>query len=439
MNNDITNFLTSAAYNSLNFFIFIALYFWVILYQFRLNTPSAYYISSIVDVIFCIYLIIFTRNTLITKEDSIIGFLCIFIVFGFIIVRLVAAYIFPVSFMKMGQERKNQGCKYDEMPKHIIDSVFRCKTLYLYSTILILLLFYMVLFWGDKINDNTDFMNTQSILNFDSKVYITYFIIIANIVLSTLHVHYVSKFYKEVNRTTMCPPSPEENIWNEFDVDVNKLIDKPEFKQILIKAGISTSSGTQDETVEYIFPRYDKDEDGYLNYEEYKDFYKDYFGIPVGSSSNIATVPNIEKQKTIATRHYTHLWNKYKQLTKIYYTVQPDPNQPATQVEADLDLFREEKFSKLLRELQLANDKYSTRSFLKHYGNRRILNPVDSTEGDYTMGVTEFYNFYDKYVDKLNYNTTNSTNPLDASGNEIIFDESDGAINDFTALFKKED
>ena len=402
MNKDITFFLTSAAYNSLNFFIFVALYFWVILYQFRLNTPSAYYISSIVDLIFCIYLIIFTRNTLITKEDSIIGFICIFIVFGFIIVRLVAAYIFPVSFMKMGQERKNLGCKYDEMPKHIIDSVFRCKTLYLYSTILILLLFYMVLFWGDKINDNTDFNINESILSFDSKVYITYFIIIANIILSTLHIHYVSKFYKEVNRTTMCPPKEEENIWNEFDVDTNKLIDKTEFKQILVKAGID------DDAVDYIFPRYDKDEDSYLNYEEYKEFYRDYFGIPIGSSTNISKVPNIDKQKKVATRHYTHLWNKYKQLTKTYILIPDDPNNitgPSTQQEVELDLFVEKEFSKLLRELQLANDKYSTRAFLKQYGNRRILNRVDSTEGDYTMNNTEFYNFYDKYVDKLDYDT----------------------------------
>lgn len=408
MNNDITNFLTSAAYNSLNFFIFVALYFWVILYQFRLNTPSAYYISSIVDVIFSIYLIIFTRNTLITKEDSIIGFITIFIVFGFIIVRLVCAYIFPVAFMKMGQERKNLGCKYDEMPKHIIDSVFRCRTLYLYSTVMILLLFYMVLFWGDKINDNTDFMNNQSILSFDSKVYITYFIIIANIILSTLHVHYASKFYKEVNRTTMCPPSPEESIWNEFDADTNRLIDKSEFKQILIKAGISTSAGTQDETVDYILPRYDKDEDGYLNYEEYKEFYRDYFGIPVGTTPNIATVPNIEKQKTVATRHFNHLWSKYMYEYKTYILVPEDPsdpNSPTTQEEQKLELIKEEEFSKLLRELQLANDKYSTRAFLNQYGNRRKFYQADTTEGDYTMSFTEFYNFYDKYVDKLNYYT----------------------------------
>ena len=93
---------------------------------------------------------------------------------------------------------------------------------------------------------------------------------------------------------------------------------------------------------------------------------------------------------------------------KTYILIPDDPNNitgPSTQQEVELDLFVEKEFSKLLRELQLANDKYSTRAFLKQYGNRRILNRVDSTEGDYTMNNTEFYNFYDKYVDKLDYDT----------------------------------
>lgn len=391
---DIKTFIISPAYNSLNFFIFVALYFWAILYQFRLNTTSAYYISSIIDVIFSVYLLLFIRNSLIDK-DTLISFLCVFVVFGFIIIRLICSYIFPQAFLKMGQDRKNLGCKYEEMPKHILDSVFKCKTLYLYSTVIILLLLYMVLFWGDKINDQGDFEITSNIFSFNKKVYITYLIIIGNIIISTLHMHYVSKYYKQVYRTTMCPPKEEELIWNEFDINADKLIDKDEFKQILIKAGVTLSPdiGTTNPTVDYIFPRYDRDEDGYLNYEEYKSFYKDHFGLTNNEAVPI-TVPNIEREKKIALRHYIALWEKYK-TSQTYYLNNPNGS--------EVKLIVEEDFSKLLRELQLASDKYSTRSYLKQYGSKYRLSADDNTDGDYCLSNAELGAFFDENVSKLYY------------------------------------
>lgn len=393
---DITTFIISPAYNSLNFFIFIALYFWAIYYQFRLNTTAAYYISSIIDIVFSIYLLLFIRNSLIDK-DTLLSFLCVFVVFGFIIIRLICAYIFPQSFLKMGNDRKKLGCKYDEMPKHILDSVFKCKTLYLYSTVLILLLLYMVLFWGDKINDQSEFEITTNIFAFDRKVYITYVIIIANIILSTLHMHYVSKYYKEVNRTTMCPPREDESIWNEFDVNNDMLIDKDEFKQILIKAGIALSgdTGNSNPTVDYIFPRYDRDEDGYLNFEEYKSFYRDYFGITSNGSTNFHNVPNIDREKKIAVRHYQKLWNKYKTKQNVYVDNITSSN---------IKLITEEDFLKLLRDLQLGYDKDTTRAYIKLYGSRRKLSSDDNTDGEYTLSVSEFGNFFDENVSKLYYN-----------------------------------
>ena len=46
----------------LNFLIFAIVYIYVILYQYQLHTPAAYYISMFFDIIFCIYLVNFTNS-----------------------------------------------------------------------------------------------------------------------------------------------------------------------------------------------------------------------------------------------------------------------------------------------------------------------------------------------------------------------------------------
>ena len=86
------------AYNFLNFLIFTVIYIYIILYQFQLHTPAAYYISMFFDIIFCIYLVNFT-NSYLYSYDTLLTNLTLLVIFGFIVLRLISTIVFPYYFL----------------------------------------------------------------------------------------------------------------------------------------------------------------------------------------------------------------------------------------------------------------------------------------------------------------------------------------------------
>lgn len=139
-------------YNVLNFIIFAVLYAFSLTYQFLFNNPTSYFISLGVDIIFSIYLIIYSQMIL-TKYESLIYVFISLIIFGFVVTRLTSSITFSDTFLRIEKKREEKGCKYEEISKKIKDSVHLNKIYYLYSTVVILLLLYVLLFWNDKIGD----------------------------------------------------------------------------------------------------------------------------------------------------------------------------------------------------------------------------------------------------------------------------------------------
>ena len=139
-------------YNVLNFIIFAVLYAFSLIYQFLFNNPTSYFISLGVDIIFSIYLIIYSQMIL-TKYESLIYVFISLIIFGFVVTRLTSSITFSDTFLRIEKKREEKGCKYEEISKKIKDSVHLNKIYYLYSTVVILLLLYVLLFWNDKIGD----------------------------------------------------------------------------------------------------------------------------------------------------------------------------------------------------------------------------------------------------------------------------------------------
>ena len=198
--------IRNSAYNFLNFLIFIALYTFITLYHYRLNTPATYYIGMFVDIIFCIYLVNFTAFHL-YAYDTLFTSLSLIVIFGFIVLRLISTITFPYYFLKIETERKDNECKWEEVSKQITNLIDMNKLSYLYSTVGILLLLWLILFWSEKINSNFDY---ERGLGMDNRAYIGFFVIILLLTFSIMNTYYSLKLAAVVNRTKICNRKVEQ-------------------------------------------------------------------------------------------------------------------------------------------------------------------------------------------------------------------------------------
>ena len=89
----------------LNFIVFLVLYTFSIVYQFVFNNPTSYVISLAVDIIFSIYLIVFSQM-LLTKYEALIYVFIALILFGFIITRLISSITFSDVFLKIEKKKE---------------------------------------------------------------------------------------------------------------------------------------------------------------------------------------------------------------------------------------------------------------------------------------------------------------------------------------------
>lgn len=316
MNINKADTIKTSSYNILNLSIFIILYIWVFIYQFRFNSPASYFIAFGVDVIFCIYLLIFCKNTL-SKSDSLISAFSILIVFGFIVIRLISSYTFPFAFTKMQQKRKedNGGCSYDDLPTFLKDQIFKYKYTYLYSTVFILLFLFLVLFWFDKINANynPNLVTVYEILGATSKKTYVFFVVKALLIaFSIMNTHYSTQYYLQVNRTTMCDKLDIEKLFSENST--NKYINNYEFKYLFEKSGGFGNNpddypeNRKEKISRYIFNLYDRDGDELLDYDEYKVFYDEYF-----NNKQIELDSNDVLNEKIDEKHLNNLFNRYSE------------------------------------------------------------------------------------------------------------------------------
>lgn len=195
-------------YNFLNFLVFFMLYIFVVIYQYSLNTPSSYYISLCVDVFFSIYLIFYTQ-ILFTNYTTTISIIAGVVIFGFIVTRLLSSIVFSDTFSKIEKKRGEKGCKYEEMSKLLIDDIYMNRVWYLYSTISIFALLYILMFWNNKINKLKD-----SIMDFSMQQVITYIIFILIITFSTLNTYWTFEINRKFRRTIICNKKPPEEIIN---------------------------------------------------------------------------------------------------------------------------------------------------------------------------------------------------------------------------------
>tara|TARA_Y100001970_G_C14084306_1_gene776453 strand:- start:515 stop:1138 length:624 start_codon:yes stop_codon:yes gene_type:complete len=195
------------AYNFLNFLIFTVIYSYIILYQYQLHTPAAYYISMFFDIIFCIYLVNFT-NAYIYTYDTLLTNLTLLVIFGFIVLRLISTIVFPYYFLQVERNRKENDCKWSDVPTQIRNLIDVNRISYLYSTVSILLSLFMILFWGKAMNDNT---NYQMGLGMDIKAYVGFFLLAAIVAFSIMNTYFTLKFTAVSKRTTICPPKNKTN------------------------------------------------------------------------------------------------------------------------------------------------------------------------------------------------------------------------------------
>ena len=195
-------------YNFLNLLVFFMLYVFVIIYQYSLNTPSSYYISLCVDVFFSIYLVFYTQ-ILFTNYTTTISIIAGIVIFGFIVTRLLSSIVFSDTFSKIEKKRNEKGCKYEEMSKLLIDDIYMNRVWYLYSTISIFALLYILMFWNNKINKLKD-----SIMDFSMQQVITYIVFILIITFSTLNTYWTFEINRKFRRTIICNKKPPEEIIN---------------------------------------------------------------------------------------------------------------------------------------------------------------------------------------------------------------------------------
>ena len=199
--------IKNGTYMLLNFIIFVAIYIFILIYQFRFNTPSTYYISMFIDIIFCIYLIIFSSSQL-SQHDTLISTISFLVIFGFVILRLISTIVFPFYFLKVERKRLENKCKWDDVTTKITKLMKLNKISYVFSSVSILLLLIMILFWNNEINDNIGY---AAGFGMNNKSYITFFLLAINVVFSVMNAYFSLKFRSVVGRTTICQSAHTKN------------------------------------------------------------------------------------------------------------------------------------------------------------------------------------------------------------------------------------
>lgn len=195
------------AYNFLNFLIFSTIYTYIIIYQHQLNTPAVYYIGMFFDIVFCLYLVNFT-NSYLNTYDTLLCNLTFIVIFAFVVLRLISTIVFPYYFLKVESERKDNDCKWNEVPIIIRDLIKMNKISYMYSTLGVLLLLFMILFWSEIMNDNTYY---QRGLGMDKRSYVGFFLLATIVTFSIMNTYYSLKFRSLSIRTTICSPKNTSN------------------------------------------------------------------------------------------------------------------------------------------------------------------------------------------------------------------------------------
>lgn len=164
------------------------------------------------DIIFCIYLVNFT-NSYIYSYDTLLSSLTLFVIFGFIVLRLISTIVFPYYFLQVERKRRENDCKWENVPSQIKNLIEVNRISYLYSTVSILLTLFMILFWGKAMNDNTYYQIGQGM---DRKAYVGFFLLAAIVAFSIMNTYFTLKFTAVSKRTTICPPKHNTN-----DIDIN--------------------------------------------------------------------------------------------------------------------------------------------------------------------------------------------------------------------------
>ena len=160
-----------------------------------------------IDIIFCIYLIIFSSSQL-SQHDTLISILSFLVIFGFVILRLIATIVFPYYFLEVERKRLETKCKWDEVSYKITNLINQNRISYVFSSVSILLLLFMILFWDNEINDNIGYAAGAGMNN---KSYITFFLLAINVVFSIMNAYISLKFRSVANRTTICESSHIKN------------------------------------------------------------------------------------------------------------------------------------------------------------------------------------------------------------------------------------
>ena len=196
----------STIYNTYNFFNYIAflcVYIYLILYQYQINTPAVYFISMCFDIIFSVYLVIFSRFTLVNHVTSIAAIISI-VIFGFIVLRIISSITFSTIFLKIERKRRDQDCEIEDLPDNIIESINLNRFYYLYSTIAIFALLFLILFWNDTINNMLNY-DSSNIFSMNRRVWTTYFVMILVAAFSIANVRESLHIESLYRRTEICP------------------------------------------------------------------------------------------------------------------------------------------------------------------------------------------------------------------------------------------
>lgn len=205
-NNEI---LKRDMYNFFNLLVFFILYVFVIIYQYALNEPTSYFISMAVDICFSIYLISYTQ-ILFSNYDTTISIISGIIIFGFIVTRLLSIIVFSDTFLKIERKRTEKGCQYGEMSKSLRKDIYFNRIWYLYNTISIFALLYVLMFWNEKINK----LKT-GIMDLSKQQVITYLIFALIITFSTLNTYWAFEVNRKYKRTVVCDKKPSEETINK--------------------------------------------------------------------------------------------------------------------------------------------------------------------------------------------------------------------------------
>ena len=196
----------STIYNTYNFFNYVAflcIYIYLILYQYQINTPAVYFISMCFDIIFSVYLVIFSSFTLVNHVTVIAAIISI-VIFGFIVLRIISSITFSTIFLKIERKRRDQDCETEDLPDNIIESINLNRFYYLYSTIAIFALLFLILFWNDTINDVLNY-NSSNIFSMNRRVWTTYFVMILVTTFSIANVRESLHIESLYRRTEICP------------------------------------------------------------------------------------------------------------------------------------------------------------------------------------------------------------------------------------------